>query len=115
MTRRLRTFTLWTGTLLCVLIGAAFVVSAWWWFVVPLRTPYGTSIRLVAREVRFSRGTGSEVVRHGMGLILWNSWYFSGTSLEIPLYAVFAAVAVPTLLVWRFWPKPVDGLLPVRV
>ncbi len=29
--RRLRTFALWTGTLLCVLIAAAFVVSAWWW------------------------------------------------------------------------------------
>ena len=27
--RRLRTFTLWTGTLLCVLIAAAFVVSGW--------------------------------------------------------------------------------------
>ncbi len=30
MIRRLRTFTLWTGTLLSPLIVAAFVVSAWW-------------------------------------------------------------------------------------
>ena len=107
--RRWRKTVLWVGCALCALIAAAFVVSARWWFVVPLRTPYGTSIRLrlVAGEVTFSRGTGSEVVRHGMGLILWNSWYFSGTSLEIPLYAVFAAVAIPTLLVWRFWPKPI--------
>ena len=28
--RRLRTFTLGTGTTLCVLIAAAFVVSGWW-------------------------------------------------------------------------------------
>jgi hypothetical protein len=30
MRRRLRTFTLWTAALLCVLIAAAFVVSGWW-------------------------------------------------------------------------------------
>jgi hypothetical protein len=28
--RRRRTFILWTGTTLCVLIAAAFVVSPWW-------------------------------------------------------------------------------------
>jgi hypothetical protein len=107
MIRRLRRTILITGTTLCVLIAAAFVVSAWWWVDVELRTPYGTGMRVVAGEVRFPGGIGPEVVRHGYGLILWNSWYFSGTSLEVPLYAVFAAVAVPTLLAWRFWPKPI--------
>ncbi len=59
MLRRLRTLTLWTGSLLCVLIAAAFVVS---------------------------------------------EYFFS--VFRVPLYAVFATVAVPTLLAWRFWPKP---------
>ena len=101
-----RAAVLWAGCSLCVLIVAAFVVSGWWWVDVELRTPYGTGMRVVAGEVSFPGGIGPEVVRHGYGLVLWNSWYFSGTSLEVPLYAVFAAVAVPTLLVWRFWPKP---------
>ncbi len=35
--RRLRTFTLWTGTLLCVLIAARFVVSGWHLIGVQLR------------------------------------------------------------------------------
>ena len=26
--------------------------------------------------------------------------------LHFPLYALFASVAIPTLLAWRFWPKP---------
>ena len=50
----------------------------------------------------------------------WNAWTFQRlgsktrrgptvivTYLEVPLYAVFLAAAIPTLLVWRFWPKPV--------
>ena len=58
---RLRTFTLWTGTLLSLLIAAAFVVSARWF----------------------------------LALFI------------VPLCVVFLSVAVPTLLAWRFWPKPV--------
>ena len=39
----------------------------------------------------------------------WNTWHIipppGRTSFWFPLYAVFAAVAVPTLLVWRLLPK----------
>ncbi len=41
---RLRTFTLWTGTLLCVLIAAAFVVSAWWWVVIQVPSVLSSAI-----------------------------------------------------------------------
>ena len=42
------------------------------------------------------------------GLSRWNDWGGElWVYLEVPLYALFAAVAIPTLLVWRFWPKPV--------
>ena len=38
----------------------------------------------------------------------WNHWDVSNWAvLFLPLYAVFAAVAIPTMLVWRFGPKPV--------
>ena len=39
---------------------------------------------------------------------MWNVW--GGTAADggfyFPLYAPFLAVLLPTLLVWRFWPKP---------
>ncbi len=62
---------------MCVLIAAAFVVSAW--------------------------------LEFGVGSV-----YLGGSS--VTLYAVFLAVALPTLLVWRLWPKPIKpGALPVRI
>ncbi len=50
-TRRLRKFILWTGTLLCVLIAAAFVVSAWWQVVFQVPTSRGPALYLVAGSV----------------------------------------------------------------
>ncbi|MCH7873067.1 MAG: hypothetical protein IID33_15330 [Planctomycetes bacterium] len=67
---RPRTFTLWTGTILCALIATS---SAWLWLML-LGTP-----------------------AIGFG-------YFAPT-----LAWCFAAVAAPTLLVWRFWPKPLNA------
>ena len=39
----------------------------------------------------------------------WNAWSWVRQSryIAVPLYAVLAAVAIPTLLVWRLWPKPI--------
>ena len=117
--RRLRTFTLWTGTALCVLIAAAFVVSGFWGirFLVPMSRGPGISVmagsvRVVTVETITMPDT---VTPHSYGLFRWNSWIARRASfgkkglfrLEFPIYAVFLAVAIPTLLVWRFWPKPV--------
>jgi hypothetical protein len=112
---RLRTFILITGTLLCVLIAAAFVVSGWWVLVLQIPTQYGPAVAV-------SGGLGGVILddmwsavilaeRTGTGLTphwrWWNAWEVNWRYIHLPLYAVFAAVAVPTLLVWRFWPKPV--------
>ena len=44
-----------------------------------------------------------------LGLERWNRWAGGDgpypVSLEFPLYALFLVVLLPTLLVWRFWPK----------
>ena len=122
MIRRLRKFILITGTLLSLLIAAAFVVSAWWEFQVRIPRPSGPVIALVAGRVLIVTheiGTAPvSAVSHSYGLSRWNSWAFRRLGgkmfrgptinvIEFPLYAVFAAVAIPTLLVWRFGPKPV--------
>ena len=113
MIRRLRTFTLWTGTMLSVLIAGAFVVSAL--RVVVIEMPGGPRLVIGGGGFVFL-GDLIEfdcciIYGHGVGVVLphWNSWRFElwAPAFNIPLYAVFAAVAVPTLLVWRFWPKPV--------
>ncbi len=122
--RRLRTFTLWTGTTLCVLIAAAFVVSARWRIAFQVPTSRGPALYFVAGSVLIVTDDMLTVPvsadTHSYGLGVWNSWTVHrvshqiagvtvtvGTLLGFPLYAVFAAVAVPTLLVWRFGPKPV--------
>ena len=123
--RRLRTFTLWTGTLLCVLIAAAFVVSGWWQLAVQVPTSRGPAIILRAGSVIFLTDEIMSVAAsadpHSYSLSRWNAWDFqllghktipagpirNTTYHEVPLHAVFVAVAVPTLLLWRFWPKPV--------
>ena len=114
MIRRLRTFILITGTTLSVLIVAAFVVSAWWDF--GAGVPFGgISVEQGSGAIFLGvdPGTGcmphqGEVFRLG-GWNLWNGGRSIGRAyfVRIPLYAVFAAVAVPTLLAWRFGPKPV--------
>ncbi len=109
-----RTLTLWTGTLLCLLIVAAFVVSAWW--CVGVGVPFGgISVEQGSGAIFLGvdPGTGcmphqGEVFRLG-GWNLWNGGRSIGRAyfVRLPLYAVFLAVAIPTALVWRFWPKPV--------
>ena len=37
---------------------------------------------------------------------LWNFWGVGAYFIDLPLYAAFAAVALPTLLMWRHCPKP---------
>ena len=118
---RLRTFTLWTGTLLCVLIAAAFVVSGWWEIALQVPTSRGPAFfmsagsALIVTDEWLSVSVSAD--SHSWGLSRWNKWtntrYVNGvppyfvTYLTFPIYAVFLAVAIPTLLVWRFWPKPV--------
>ncbi len=110
MIRRLRTFTLWTGTLLCVLIAVAFVVSAWWRVWVQFDTFY---ITIANGHVGIQRGVagwfeGPVKVEWFPGMHRWNFWSFRQSLWRhFPLYPVFAMVAVPTLLVWRFGRKPV--------
>ncbi len=110
MKARLRTFTLWTGTLLSVLIAAAFVVSSWWWIVVQVPTPYGPALYMVAGSAMFvadrMQSEAIDVGSSSMGLTQWNDWDAElWVYVVVPLYAVLIAVAIPTLLVWRYWPK----------
>ena len=106
--RRLRTFTLWTGSLLCVLIAAAFVVSAWWDVAM---SSSGPGLMVVAGSVTFVNYewmiVTASVDRHSLRLSRWHLWGVGPRCVQFPLYAVLLAVAVPTLLAWRFWPKPI--------
>ena len=115
--RRLRRFVLIVGTTLSVLIVVAFVLSAWWAFALQAPTQYGpvmvvrdggvvvSLMRLMDEWVYVERSVG----RH---MAWWNYWsvlQVGGPPREVrlPLYAVFAAVAIPTLLVWWFGRKRV--------
>ena len=107
---RLRTFTLWTGTLLSGLIVAAFVASAWWLIAIgaptkglPAMFLGGGSVTVLPDNVELETQV---VCRNLDGLFAWNFWRADSGDFQVPLYAVFLAVAGPTLLVWRFWPKP---------
>ena len=103
------TFTLWTGTLLSLLIAAAFVVSGWWWVDVLIPTPYGPGAYLWAGSIIVildEPATGGVYVEmYPWSLERWNGWDRGAGFVEFPLYAVFLAVTIPTLLVWRFVPK----------
>ncbi len=105
--RRLRTITLWTGTTLCVLIAAAFVVSAWWFAWGVVQDVCFIGIHAGALEYSGHSGVRWCVVcePHGDGLrfALVGRTRFGGFTL--PLIKPFAAVAIPTLRAWRFVPK----------
>ncbi len=110
--RRWRTAVLWGGCTLCVLIAVTFVASAWWQIAFQVPTSHGPAMYVVAGSVMFTTDQMLSVLvtvaQSGYGLSRWNGWGGEfWVYLEVPLYAVFAAAAVPTLLVWRFWPKPV--------
>ncbi len=108
MLRRLCTFTLWTGTLLCVLIAVAFVVSARWrvWVAVPGGPCIGVnagglgcySSTLASRPGYLPHGDGLRFALIGMTRV---------NGFTLPLVYPFATVAIPTFLVWWFWPKPI--------
>ena len=107
---RLRTFTLWTGTLLCGLIVAGFVVSGWWSLMLQLG---GVAVYVMAGSVTVLIDDPFNypvlVDWHSHGLSRWATFAradFLTTWVEFPLLAATLAVTIPTLLIWRFWPKP---------
>ncbi len=122
---RLRTVTLWTGTLLSLLIVAAFVVSGWWMLGLQIPTPYGPAV--VVNEGVLGVMLDDDWYSPGLVVVprgqpspsgsgprrpswrWWMNWSVGWRYSHVPLYAVFAAVAIPTLLVWRFWPKPLKA------
>ena len=108
MRRRWRTIILVTGTTLCVLIGVAFVASAFWSLAFDIPGPM--LVAAFAGSLIMGSDEASTVgfgyaERHPWGLAMWNTWWPSGY-IHLPLYAVFLAIAIPTLLVWRFGRKP---------
>ncbi|MCH8853576.1 MAG: hypothetical protein IID41_13130 [Planctomycetes bacterium] len=105
-----RTLTLWTGSILSLLIAAAFVVSAWCWIVIQVPTNRGPALYLIAGSASLVADEMLSIPvlieRSRIGLSRWNAWDGeSGVYVQLPIYAVFAAIALPTLLVWRFVPK----------
>ena len=108
---RLRTLTLLTGTLLSLLIVAAFVASSRWVVAIQVQRPRGPAIYFVAGSaviiLNDTMKAPSFVERHFDGLSRWNRWDDETIGYhEFPLYVPFLAVAVPTLLLRRFRPKP---------
>ena len=110
--RRWRTAVLWGGCTVSVLIALLFVVSARWQIVIPVKTTFEVpTIYVGAGAVSLVNGAvysaSARIMAHDHNLSHWNSW--SGRPhlvyVEFPLYAPFLAVAIPTLLVWRFVPK----------
>ena len=112
--RGLRTLTLWSGTLLCVLIAAAFVVSGWWAIMLQLGPVavyvMGGNVTVLLDDPFVNPITFDQ---HSHGLSRWAAFARSDGSgswpywVEFPLLAALLAVAVPTLRGWRFWPKPI--------
>ena len=115
---------------MCVLIAAAFIASGWWLLGVQVPTQYGPEMNAYCGAFYiFFAHQWEPVLRvesHVRPRPSWHRWnegrsgrgfldtwrarlmFSDGRPyLEIPLYALFLAVAIPTLLVWRFWPKPV--------
>ena len=97
---RLRTFTLWTGTLLSLLIVAAFVVSGWWFVAIQVPTKSSGpavylcdgSIALVMVDGRY--GWLFVEPKSSWGLLFCQAWKWDHLHVELPLYALFAAVAI---------------------
>ena len=118
--RRFRTIILVTGTTLSALIAAAFVVSARWQLAFQFPTSRGPTLYVASGSVRLVTDDMLLVTvsayQHSGGLGRWNGWYAAPFRLpgaarpaffiECPLWLPFVIVAVPTLLAWRFWPKP---------
>ena len=104
---RLRTFTLWTGTLLCLLLAAAFMVSAWWWVSIEIRGGPFIGVYAGALEYTFPAGSiRAGLMRHRAGLRFALVGMMKANGFTLPLVYPFLGIAVPTLLVWWFGPKP---------
>ncbi len=113
--RRWRTAVLWVGCALCVLIVVAFVASGWWLLAVqvPTRGP-GAAVNggmfSVYRGTQWG-GSWHAEPRHQKQMSAtpdwrwWNGWDVGDRFVVVPLYTMFLAAALPTLLVWRFVPK----------
>ncbi len=120
--RRWRSVVLWGGCTLCVLIAVASVVSGWWMLGLQIPTPYGPAVvvnegvlGVILDDDWYSAGfvvvprgqpppSGSGPRRPSWRW--WMNWSVGWRYNHVPLYAVFAAVAIPTLLFWRFGRKP---------
>ena len=108
--RRLRKFILITGTTLCVLIAAAFVLSAWWrvWVAV-LDGPF-IGVHAGGLEIYTTTLAGRPgYVPNAAGLQFALVGMSRSNGFTLPLLYPFAAVAIPTLLIWRFAPKFPSG------
>ena len=110
---RLRLLTLWTGTTVSLLIVAAFAVSAGWFMNVQARTPYGPCVFLTTGSITVVLDDPLVDWAHmephsAWDVSQWNAWKRGARHVEVPLYAVLLAVAIPTLFVWRFGRKPVE-------
>ena len=128
MNRRLRKFILITGTTLCLLIATAFVVSGWWLMILQIPTSIGPVLivrggmlwlaegRWLLETFQVEPGTRPSIAfGDGPDWLLWNYWGTSDFGVRLPLYAVFLAVALPTLLVWRLTPKFPRGHCPIAI
>ena len=104
--RRWRTAVLWVGCTLSVLVTAAFGVSAWWFVGLDIQHGPLAFVLNGALGIGFDDSSRSGFgIAYDDGLEYWNVWKWQGYRLTVPLYAVFAVVALPTLLVWRLVPK----------
>ena len=111
--RRLRTFTLWTGTLLCVLIAAAFVVSARWLVALDIRGGPCVYVQAghfgLAFDDLYVRAWHTQ--RHSAGLWWWR-WALS-PHVVFPLWFAFIGVAGPTcVLGWSARRRILPGHCP---
>ncbi len=111
--RRLRSIILWTGTTLCVLITAAFVLSGWWQVQVPL--PDGAFVYIrsgTVEAILFDDNIWhirwGWLESHEFDLS-WGSFRLGSHSytaqVAFPIWLPGLIVAIPTFLVWRFGPK----------
>ncbi len=96
---------------MCVLISALFVLSAWWRLWIEFRD--GPFLGVHAGALEYLPHSGSpwtgqwavSCLRHWAGLRFALVGVMESDEITLPLIYPFAAVALPTLLVWRFVPK----------
>ena len=106
---RLRRLILITGTFVSVLLLVAFVASGWWYFEVGIRGVAYIGIGSGAVDVWAPSDVRwfASCIRHERGL---RGAMFAATQVNgftVPIVFIFAAVAIPTMLVWRFGRKRV--------